>query len=151
MADPVALQIMRAMRDRLYAINPGAGYNTAPCVILGLRAATPAELNSGPVVFLYELGDEPAEDQNFSLQQVVTLSIVIEGMIRQGTDDTSTALALLWQDISRAVFLADTTLGGLSLSVLRGGRTFEYPPAGGDTVAVRQVITVQYLETYGNP
>lgn len=151
MADPMPLQILTALRDRLDGISVGAGYNTNPQIVMGLQPVNADQLDDGPVITLYETDDEPTDDETFGQVLTVRLSIVIEGMVRFGAESTAEKLSRLWQDINRAAFQADTTLGGLALGVFRGPRNFEYPQQGGETVAVRQIVNVHYLETYGNP
>jgi len=150
-ADTVALQALQAIKTRLDAISTGSGYNTDPTVIMGVQPINPDQLNSGPVVTVFELRDDPTDELQLTGAQVIDLTIVVEGQMQFGATSTPQALSELWQDISQAVFLDDTTLGGLVLAVNRGPREFEYPQPGGNTIAVRQAVNVRYLETYGNP
>lgn len=155
MADPIALQIAEALELRLADILIANGYNTdaGNQVYLGFRQINPDEVASGPALLVYELDDEPREDDaDFCQEMIVDLNFQVEGIQAFGTDPTSEVLGLLWQDISQAVFLpADKNLGGLALSVRRGPRTFAYPEDGAATIAVRQIVTVTYAETYGDP
>ena len=154
MAKPISLQIVEAIRDRLYAIRREDGYNTDAgyCVELGVRQINPDEVDRGPIVTVYELQDAPVtEDANFCQQMPIELTVNVEALVRFGQDSKAEALAYLWQDIVRSVFLADTTLGGIALSVRRGAREYVYPSPGGETVAVTQAVLILYLETYGDP
>lgn len=154
MADPIALQIAEALETRLQAILISGGFNTdaGNQVYLGFRQINPDEVAAGPAVLVYELEDSPRdEDGDFCAGGIIDLSFAVEGIQEYGSASTSETLALLWQDIARAVFIADQTLGGLALSLQRGARTFEYPEQGGTTVAVRQVVVATYDEPYGNP
>jgi len=152
MSDPISLQIMHNLRDRLYAITPGGGYNTHPSIVFGMRDVNPDELSAGPVVLLYELEDEVVEDLADMCQtNAIELTAVIESYSKLGQDSSPDALAYLWQDINRALFTSDTTCGGLAHSVSRGSRSYIYPSPGGETVAVRQTATILYSEPYGSP
>lgn len=155
MANPISLQIAQALESRLQAILVSNGYNTdaGSQVYLGFRQINPDEVASGPALLLYELDDEPREDdQDFCQESIIDLNFQVDGIQAFGDDSTSEVLALLWQDIAKAVFLsADKSIGGLALSVRRGPRTFAYPEDGGATIAVQQIVTVTYTETYGDP
>ena len=150
MPDPVSLQILDAIKARVDEISTANGYNTNPTVVRGVQPVNPDQSSSGPVISMYELQDQP-EEATLLNQNLITLSIEVEGVVQFNDNATSEKLSYLWQDINRAVFQADTTLGGLALGVLRGPRSFQYPQPGGETVAVQQTVNVQYLETYGNP
>ena len=65
--------------------------------------------------------------------------------------DKALQLSRAWQDVMRAVFTADGTLGGLAMETARGGRAFSYPEPGGNLAGVQQTIVVSYFEPYGNP
>jgi hypothetical protein len=154
MADPMPLQILDAIEGRLQGISVAAGYNTdaGATVRQGIAPINPDELDCGPVVAVYETQDQPSDDETLQAQAVIVLTVIVEAQVRYGQDSSAQALSYLWQDLNRAVFQPDdTTLGGLVLAVMRGPRDFEYPPAGGETVAVRQAVNVQYVETYGTP
>lgn len=155
MADPIALQIAEALEARLQDILTANGYNTdaGNQVYLGYRQINPDEVASGPAILVYELNDEPREDDaDFCQESIIDLNFQVEGIQAFGTDSTSEVLALLWQDIAKSVFLsANKNLGGLAISVRRGPRTFAYPEDGGATIAVQQIVTVTYAETYGAP
>ena len=150
MADPVSLQVLDAIKTRLSAISVVVGYNNTPSVVrLGTLSANPDELADGPAISVFDLGDDPDEG-DFSQTKLITQEVLIEAFIAT-TDDGTEALSLLWQDISRAVFLADTTLGGIAAGVMRGPRQFSFPNDGGNVAGLRQTVVVQYFETYGNP
>lgn len=155
MADPVAFQIAQALETRLQDILVANGYNTnaGNQVYLGFRQVNPDEVASGPALLIYETDDEPREDdEDFCQESIIDLNFQVEGIHLFEADPTSEVLALLWQDISKAVFLsADKTIGGLALSVRRGPRTFAYPEDGGATIGIQQIVTVTYAETYGDP
>lgn len=153
MADTVAYQIIEAIKTRLDVISTGNGFNTTPsAVVTGIQDPNPDELDAGPLISIYELGDAGASDDLTSCQTaLIRLDVLIEAHVRKGTDSEAKKLSRLWQDIARAVFLPDTTLGGISVSVIRGPRDYQYPPQGGKVVSVRQQVNVQYNEPYGNP
>ena len=151
MANPISYQILAAIKTRLDAISTGSGFNTDPEIVLGVREVNPDQLDAGPVVTVYEVGDEPQEDAQLCGDMIINMQIVVEGVVRYGATNTSLKMAQLWQDIIRAVFLSDVTLGGLAVAIWRGSREFNYPEPGGETVAVRQTVNVNFLETYGNP
>ena len=150
MPNPVSYQILTAIKARLDAISTVAGFNYDPVVKLGWENVNPDEINASPIITVFESGDVGPDEENFCQLMLIPIDITIEAYMRiEGT--TSEDLTKLWQDIIRAVLLTDTTLGGLAASVQRGARDYQYPTSGGQTVAVRQVVSVQYFETYGNP
>ena len=150
MANPVSYQILTAIKTRLDAITTIGGFNYDPTIKLGWQNVNPDEVDAAPVITVYESGDAGPDEENFCQTMLIPMEITIEAYMRiDGT--TAEDLAKLWQDIIKAVLLTDTTLGGLAASVQRGARDYEYPTSGGQTVAVRQVVSVQYFETYGNP
>lgn len=153
MTTPVSYRILAALEQRLQDIDPAGGYNTdaGARVVLGVRRVNPDELDQGPVVVVYEIGDEGAADVLANGNSVVRLEIRVEAFVRFDGQASAIALAYLWQDIVRAVFLTDNTLGGLALDMQRGPREFRYPSDGGQLVAVRQAVFVHYFETYGAP
>ena len=150
MANPQSYQILEAIKARLDAISTTGGFNTDPEIVLGIQPVNDDQLQNGPVITVYESGDAGPEDENFCQVMLIPMDITIEAHTRFSAN-TSLELSQLWQDIMRAVFLTDTTLGGLAATVQRGSRDFEYPTEGGQTVAVRQIVSVQYFETYGSP
>ena len=150
MPSPVAYQCLEAVFNRLELISTAGGFNTDPDVRLGLADVSPDEIC--PIIRVFETGDEiPDEGGDLCGTRLIDLAIEVEGIIAANESNSSQQLSLLWQDIMRSVFTADTTLGGLCISLLRGPRVFEYPQRGGQAVAVRQTAIVRYLETYGNP
>lgn len=154
MANTIAYQILTAIQARLNQISVANGYNNDldETVTLGVKNFNPDQLTTAPVVSVYEVNDAPEEEGTLQGQNLITLTIEIEAVVKY--DNTMAALKInqLWQDINRAVYqVGGSTLGGLALAVLRGPRSFVYPQPGGDTVAVNQTVSVQYLETYGNP
>ena len=151
MANPVSYQILEAIKTRLDAISTVGGFNSDPEIVLGVQEVNPDQIDAGPVITVYELGDEPEGDGQICGNMLINMQVVVSGFVKFGDDDTSLKMALLWQDIMRSVFLTDVTLGGLAVSIWRGGRQFNYPQPGGETVAVQQTVNVNYLETYGNP
>ena len=151
MANPVAYQILAAIKTRLDAISTVGGFNFDPTVKMGAQNVNPDEVAAGPVITIYELGDEPQDEAQLCGDMVVNMQIAIEGVVRYGATDTSLKMAQVWQDIMRAVFLSDVTVGGLAIAIWRGAREFNYPEPGGETVAVRQTVNVNFLETYGEP
>lgn len=152
MAEPIAKQIIDAIRARLESIIVEDGFNFEPKVleIGGQPALLSEDLINGSVVSVFEQPDEPGEAV-ISGAQVVTQRIVIEGAAVYTGYSENESLYLLWQDICRAVFTSDTTLSGLAVSVSRGPKVFVYSQTGEGITGVRQVVNVQYFETYGNP
>ena len=151
MADPVALQIIKALETRLNAISVAGGYNNDVNVLRGTADVNPDQIEALPVINLYDAGDEPSEDGTLCNQTVIQQEIIIEGRKLYNAEVPGDAAAYLWQDIMRATFLDDSTLGGLCLYIARGPRDYTYPPSGGNLIAVRQTVNVIYQETYGNP
>jgi len=151
MAETKAFQIVKAIKSRLEAIKSADGFNTDPEIALGIQFVNPDQLDASPVISVYEIGDEGPEDENMCGTMLINLQIMIEAHIRLEQDSSAEKLNLLWQDIIRSTCLADTTLGGLTASLNRGQRRYEYPSEGGGTVAVQQMLSARYLETYGNP
>jgi hypothetical protein len=150
-AETIAYQILQAIAARLRNISTAGGYNTDPAVLVGVQPVNPDQVEAGPIIVAYELRDQPANEQQVDGDQAVQLTIVVEAVVEYGAAATALMLSQVWQDIMRSVFTTDSTLGGLALSVQRGQREYEYPSPGGNTVAVRQAVTVVYWETYGNP
>lgn len=151
MADPVALQILKALKTRLDTISVANGYNYDPSVVLGLQQINDDQM-SAPIIHIYETDDDATGDARLYEAQVIDLRVEVQAHMRLGALVKADALAYLWQDIMRAVFdVTDTTLGGLALTVLRGPKQYVYPQPGGETVAVNQRVDVRYLETYGEP
>jgi len=124
-ADPIAKQIVEAVRDRLYAIKPGAGYNTNPVVLpIGQQPALREHLDNNYVIGLWEQADS-VDEARLNGNNLITQNIVIEGTAKRSQDLTEfDELHLLWQDIAKAVFTSDATLGGLALAVFRGPRVW---------------------------
>ncbi len=150
MADPLNLQILNALKLRLDDISVANGYNTDPTVVLGVQPVNADQIATGPVISIFDLTDD-VEFSNMLDTNQITQRVEVEAVVRYGADSTAQKLSYLWQDINRAIFQPDRTLGGLALDVLRGTRAFVYPQPGGETVAVQQTVNVEYIETYGNP
>lgn len=151
MADPIALQIVKAVKTRLEAISIAGGFNTDPSVLRGVQVVNFDQTSDDPVISVYDDSDDPTEEQNVCQETIINLSLMIEGVQRVGNDVPGDVITYLWQDILRSILLPDSTLGGLCLSIQRGPREFIYPQEGGETVAVRQTVNILYQETYGNP
>lgn len=151
MADPIALQIVDAIRDRLELITLANGYNTEPTVLaVGQQPALSEHFDTDYVVSLFEQPDTP-DAGDLQSKTLVTMQVVVEGAAKFGESDENTILYRLWQDICKAVFKPDTTLGGLAAGITRGPKGFVYSQSGEGVTGVRQVVNVQYFETFGNP
>lgn len=151
MAYTRAQQIVEALRDRLYAIKASDGFNTTPTVLpIGTQPALSEHFETDYVISLFEQPDQPADEQTCG-DAIVSLQVVIEGAAKFCDLDEYATLNMLWQDIAKAVFLSDASIGGLALAITRGPKGFVYSQAGEGITGIRQVVNVQYLETYGNP
>jgi len=79
MADPIAKQIVEAVRDRLYAIAPDAGFNTMPTVLaIGAQPALREDLQGNYTLGVWEQPDT-VEDSRINGDSLITQNIVIEG------------------------------------------------------------------------
>lgn len=155
MSDPLSLQILEALQTRLEAIEPENGYNTdaGARVFLGRRRANPDEIDIGPVLHIYDTEDEVDETTATTRENIhITLTVVVDGLIRDLDKESTRLLHLLIQDIKMAMLsTTDLTIGGLSLDIGYAGRTVEYPEPGGDTIGVSLEFSVLYAEPYGAP
>ncbi|MDJ0792439.1 MAG: hypothetical protein QNJ71_11130 [Acidimicrobiia bacterium] len=151
MADTLAYQILSAVYDRVVQISRANGYNSTPFVFLGARDINPDEIADEPFINVFELSDNLSDENILLGDYVINMTVQVEAVVKKGPQSSAKRLSELSQDIIRAVFQPDTTLEGLALGVLRGTKTFIYPQSGGDTVAVQQLVSIQYMETYGNP
>lgn len=155
MADPVAFQILEALRERLYVIKTADGYNTnlAQQVELVRRPVTPNDIAMCGIVQLFQESEE--EDEELSSicgAEGNIMNVSVEAYMLHSNQDQTRWLSLITQDLKRALFLStDRQLGGLAASVDRGAALHVYPEPGGETIAVRQSVIVRYIETYGTP
>lgn len=151
MANPVAYQILEAIHDRVAAISVASGYNTSPAVRMGQQTANVDEQECGPIINVFDIGDEVSDPQAYTnMSPLVSITVAVEAYYYT-TEDASLWAHLIAQDIKTAVFTSDTRLGGLAMSVRQGPRQMLYPDSGSNTLGVRQNVIVIYRETYGNP
>ena len=154
MSNPVSYQVLAALRTRLQAISPAAGYNTdaGDRVYLGRRRINPDQLDIGPSINLYDTEDEVEEETAHGYESVrSTLRINVDAYIRD-VDGEGTELAhLVIQDIFNAALdVTDQTLSDVALDLGYAGRTIEYPDVGGDTIALSMEFTSLIDLPYGN-
>lgn len=156
MPDPVAQQIVEAIKTRLSAIATGSGYNTNAgiSVSIGRTRLNGAELSSNPVLFVYDIDDEPIEGTEFTDTQLfINLSIVVDAFVKRASGtELHESIHALTADIKKAVLqVSDKKLGGLSFGLYYQGRTIEYPEDGGNIAAITMRFIVPYRENYGDP
>lgn len=155
MSDPLSLQILEAVEDRLETILVAGGYNTdaGQNVFLGVRRINPNELADGSVVLnVFDTDDEVDETTAYGDEEIhVTLRITVEAYIRDLTEQGTRLAHLVMQDIKTAVLTSDRTLGGLTVDFGYDGRSVEYPDPGGDTLTVSVDFVTTYAEAYGAP
>ena len=154
MADPIALDILEAIETRLQAITVVGGYNTdaGNQVYLGKRQVNPDEVDTGPVILVFDESDELAEEGgNVCGTEFVQMSVSVQAFMEYVAIAHTRLMHLLIQDIKRSIFLSDSTMGGICSAVLYGGREVDYPEPGGETVAVTVTVNILYFESYGAP
>lgn len=151
LSSPVSLQILEAIRDRVETITRANGYMFDPDVRIGSHAISATDLDDGPVLCVYDLGSDPQDPESFAHDHLIEMQILVEGFIARDEYNDTASLHQLDAAIKKAVFTTDTTLGGLAMDVLQGGRRVKYPDSGERFLAVQQQIRVLYLDTYGEP
>jgi len=157
MADPISLQILKALEIRCQSILISNGFNTdaGNQVYLGKRQVNPDEVESGPVLLLFDESDEiDTEQVTTCIKYVVAMDVTIQVHMEYDANDHTELLHKLVQDIKKAIFNAINPLDGMPsncLSIMPGNRRVIYPSNGGDVLAARQGVQIQYVEDYGNP
>ena len=155
MSDPISLQILEELQDRLQTILVSGGFNTnaGQQVFLGERRINPNQLDDGPVINVFDTEDEIDETTAYGDEEIhITMRVIVAAYIRD-VDEESTRLAhLILQDIKTAMLKnTDRTLGGLTVDFGYDGRVIEYPEPGGDTLHVSAEFVTTYQEPYGQP
>lgn len=154
MSDPVSYQILDALRLRLEAISPGAGYNTnaGANVFLGSRQVNPHDLDEGAALQIYDTEDEPDEESAFGDEPIrLRQTIVVSAFIRDVNDESLRLMHLVIQDIFNAVLdVTDRTIGGLALDLGYAGKTVEYPEPGGDVLSVALEFSCLFEQPFGS-
>jgi len=153
MTNPVTYQVLDAIQTRLEAITVANGYNTnaGNQVHLGMRKANPDDVDTGPVLNIYDTSDEADETTGWGAEPIhTTMRINVDSFIRYVDAEVTLTAHLLFQDIFNATLnVADRTLSGLALDFGYSGRTVEYPEPGGDTVSVSVEFTCLIQMPYG--
>lgn len=156
MSDPIAQQILEAVATRLEAITTANGYNTnaGADVELGRMRYNGNELNSNPVLCVYDVEDSPIEGTEFTEETLMlNLSIAVDAFAKRASGDTIHETAhKITADVKKAVLqVDDKRLNGLSLGLYYQGRQIEYPEEGGNIIAIGFRFLVPYKEKYGDP
>jgi len=154
MSAPVSYQILQEVQERLQAINPAAGYNTAAGdrVYLGRKQVNPDQTDIGTVLTVYDSGIEAVEGTAHGYEPVqAEMTIQIDAHVRDVNDEGAELAHLLTQDVFNAMLdSTDQTLGGIALDIGFVSQEVTYPEPGGDTMIVTLVFTSMFEMPYGN-
>ncbi len=146
MATPIREQILEALKAKLSGL-PAFGGNAAQ------RANSELDIDSLPVISLWDGADGPVEhDQRYG-QAVVTTQVGVETVHQADADYTtwSTQANTILADLITAATGGDRTLGGLADDVRYAGTTLYYPEPGSDIIGVDLVLEVRWRHDLGDP
>ena len=117
MTAPVSYQVLNTLKTRLQAITVVGGYNTdaGAGVFLGKRRVNQDQLDTGPVINIYDVDDEPDEEVAYGDEPIrSTMTIHVDALILDASETGVLLAHEVMQDIFNAT-LTDQTVGGLAL------------------------------------
>lgn len=154
MGAPATYQALAALKTRLQAILTSGGYNTnaGTGVFLGKRRVNQDQLDTSPVINVYDVEDEVDETTAFGDEAIYARMLIhVDAFILDASDQGIELAHLVAQDIFNAALDAtDQTLSSVVMDFGYAGRTIEYPDAGGDTINVTLQFSALVAMPYGN-
>ncbi|MDT0635099.1 hypothetical protein [Spectribacter hydrogenoxidans] len=152
--DPVALQVLEAIRDRLKAID-GSGdftFNVGERVYLGRLFLNPNDI---PGISVLE-DDDPFEVEDNGTRYKETGTYRVQGVVAADDDNPLKAGHQLLADMKRALFLAPNgpefeKLGDVPTSMTYTGRQVFQREDGQRHCEAHLFLTVAHFETWGDP
>lgn len=145
-----------AIVEQLKTITTAAGYhtNSGLRVHRARRSFAANEVNSGPVISVFEVSETPNDGTGRSMTMKV--EIAIDAHIRCGQADTGAMLGLVKADIKRCLGAWDCDGGckdatGKLGTLVYGGATADSRENGGDTEAVSLKYTIAIVEARNDP
>lgn len=146
MTDSVREQVLTAILDTLETIS--TIYN------LAVHRNLDAEVEHYPTLILTD-GDEEANEAAFQGFCDCTMNVMIEGHVQLeggSTTNIGTAVNALYAAVEQAL-LADRTLGGTAVNVLKGGCQVDVNRGAGQQPqgAFAAEFSVQYFHRSGDP
>lgn len=150
MADPVILQILRALKARAETILVSGGYqtNAGASVHLGVESLTPDLL---PAVILSG-GLQRAVSPSIGAVTRWELTVTLEAIAALPHDEPAALAEYLRADLLAAVFgPADDTLGGIAGAISLDSTEPRYRRDGGQTVGAVMVLRFEYSSSRTDP
>lgn len=146
MATPIREKIIEALRQKLSYLPEFNGHAAQ-------RANSELDIDSLPVISLWDGSDATVEQDQRYGQAVVTTQVGVETVHQANADYTtwSTQANTILAALITGATGGDRTLGGLADDVRYAGTTIYYPEPGSDIIGVDLVLEVRWRHDLGAP